>query len=81
MQDWDVVGWRLRGGPHVATTPSHAQTPTARNQLSTCTFHDVCVNHAVAAMLIMQGDVPGYCGDRYFRAMAGGQYCDKYDVK
>lgn len=22
--------------------------------------------------------VPGYCGDRYMRAMAGGQYCDKF---
>lgn len=27
-----------------------------------------------------QGGVPGYCADRYFRASAGGQYCDKFDA-
>lgn len=26
-----------------------------------------------------QGGVPGYCGDRFTRAFAGGQYCDKFD--
>lgn len=29
----------------------------------------------------MQGGVPGYCGDRYYRAAAGGQYCSKFDVR
>ena len=26
-----------------------------------------------------QGGMPGYCSDRYFRAAAGGQYCNKFD--
>eukprot|EP00775_Hariotina_reticulata_P003658 gene3658-3919_t len=26
-----------------------------------------------------QGGIPGYCGDRLFRAYAGGQYCNKFD--
>lgn len=26
-----------------------------------------------------QGGMPGYCSDRYFRAAAGGQYCQKFD--
>lgn len=26
-----------------------------------------------------QGGVPGYCGDRYFRAFAGGTVCKKFD--
>ena len=26
-----------------------------------------------------QGGVPGYCGDRYFRAFAGGHYCEKFE--
>ena len=24
---------------------------------------------------------PGYCGDRFYRAFAGGQYCEKFDER
>lgn len=27
------------------------------------------------------GGVPGYCRDRYLRAVAGGQFCTKFDVR
>lgn len=34
---------------------------------------------AAAAEALAQGGRPGYCGDRYFKAAAGGHYCDKFD--
>lgn len=38
-------------------------------------------DEAAAAEAAAQGGVPGYCGDRYFRAAAGGQYCPKFDAR
>ena len=34
---------------------------------------------AAAAEALAQGGRPGYCGDRYFKAAAGGHFCDKFD--
>lgn len=34
---------------------------------------------AAAAEAAAQKGVPGYCGDRFFRASAGGQYCQKFE--
>ena len=36
-------------------------------------------DEAAAAEAQAQGGVPGYCGDRYFKAFAGGQYCAKFE--
>lgn len=34
---------------------------------------------AAAAEALAQGGRPGYCGDRYFKAAAGGHLCDHFD--
>jgi len=34
---------------------------------------------AAAAEALAQGGRPGYCGDRYFKAAAGGHMCDHFD--
>lgn len=34
---------------------------------------------AAAAEALAQGGRPGYCGDRYFKAAAGGHFCDHFD--
>ena len=44
-------------------------------RLSDLTTND----EAAAAEATAQGGVPGYCGDRSLRALAGGQYCTKFD--
>ncbi|CAD7702930.1 unnamed protein product [Ostreobium quekettii] len=36
-------------------------------------------SEAAQAEADAQGGVPGYCGDRYFRASAGGHFCEKFD--
>ncbi|KAK9815523.1 hypothetical protein WJX72_005035 [[Myrmecia] bisecta] len=36
-------------------------------------------DEAAAAEAAAQGGIPGYCGDRYFKAFAGGQYCAKFE--
>lgn len=38
-------------------------------------------DEAAEAEALAQGGMPGYCGDRYLRAAAGGQYCKKFDAK
>lgn len=37
-------------------------------------------DEAAAAEAEARGNIPGYCADRYYRAAAGGQYCDKFDL-
>lgn len=36
---------------------------------------------AAAAEALAQGGRPGYCGDRYFKAAAGGHFCDHFDSR
>lgn len=36
-------------------------------------------DEAAAAESLAQGGRPGYCGDRYFKAAAGGHFCDKFE--
>ena len=35
-------------------------------------------DEAAAAEQLAQGGRPGYCGDRYLRAAAGGHFCQKF---
>lgn len=56
----------------VADGVIYSSKVTALTQLAN---DDVAAAEEAAA----QGGRPGYCGDRLFRAYAGGQYCAKYD--
>ncbi|CAL5222054.1 g4353 [Coccomyxa viridis] len=38
-------------------------------------------DEAAAAEAAAQGGRPGYCGDRFFRAAAGGSFCNKFDSR
>eukprot|EP00884_Botryococcus_braunii_P007181 jgi/Botrbrau1/16464/Bobra.0142s0059.1 len=38
-------------------------------------------DEAAAAEAEAQGGVPGYCGDRLYRAAAGGHFCTKFDYQ
>ena len=40
------------------------------------------VRHGAVSLLfvfIIHAGVPGYCGDRLYRAQAGGYFCSKFD--